>query len=336
MKYFRLLVIGLFFTLYNCSSDDQSTDLITVGVDFEVSGCDEVASGAVVGTITSNLTTPITFSLELGSDSNMFTIDPVTGEITIATSLDVTIVDLEGVYDFTVVTLNADGTVNGTYMVTVTVSTSTINDDVSSGLLGYYPFSGNANDESGNNNHGVVYGAALTTDGANTNDSAYHFSNNNYISIENVQAFDNLNEFTLSAWVHPDFLDVHNNIISKVTPNRDFNLQLTNVGIDAHFAEGSTYYRAWFNDYALSLNTWTHVVSTWDGTNWKIYINGDLVKVSADYNVEPLWNGGYMTIGNLLPNSHEGFNGKIDDVRIYNRVITSCEIDYLSEEYTIN
>lgn len=336
MKYFKLLLIGLFFTFYNCANDDdQDVNIVSVAVDFEVLGCDEAASGAFVGTITSNLTTPITFSLELGSDSNMFTIDPVTGEITIATSLDVSIVDLEGVYELTVVTLNSDGTINDTYIVTVTIS-STINEDLSSGLLGYYPFSGNANDESGNDNHGVVYGADLTTDGANTNDNAYHFSNNSYISIENVAAFDDLSEFTLSAWVNPDFLNVHNNIISKVTPNRDFNLQLTNVGIDAHFAEGSTYYRAWFNDYTISLNTWTHIVSTWDGTNWKIYINGDLVKVSADYNVEPLWNGGYMTIGNLLPNSHEGFNGKIDDVRIYNRVLTSCEIDYLSEEYTLN
>ena len=37
-------------------------------------------------------------------------------------------------------------------------------DDLNSGLAAYYPFNGNSNDESGNGNHGTVFGASLTTD----------------------------------------------------------------------------------------------------------------------------------------------------------------------------
>ena len=43
------------------------------------------------------------------------------------------------------------------------------------GLVAYYPFNGNANDESGNENNGVVDGATLTTDRFENNENAYNF-----------------------------------------------------------------------------------------------------------------------------------------------------------------
>ncbi|WP_160129005.1 LamG-like jellyroll fold domain-containing protein [Kordia antarctica] len=329
----------MFVILYSCNSDED-VGIIPSNIEFDIIGCDELATGMVVGTITSNISTPITFSLELGDDENTFNIDPVTGEVSVSTTLNVSISDLEGTYNYTFSTLDSNGAPLETFLVTINVSTEV--SDISSGLLGYYPFSGNSLDESGNNNDGTVFGATLTSDGSGAENNAYHFSQGNYISIENVDAFDDLATFTLSAWVNPDFLSLHNSIISKVTPNRDFNLQLTNIGVDAQFAylNGAIYYRAWFDDYALDLNVWTHVLSTWDGTNWRIYLNGELVKISPDYvDIEPLWTGGYMTIGNLSPqfaSTSENFYGKIDEVRIYNRVLTSCEVNYLYEQYPIN
>jgi len=339
MKPFRLLLVSLLIIFYSCNSD-EGPSIIPSNLEFEVFGCEEAASGMVVGTIISNVTTPITFSLETGDAANTFTIDAVTGEVMVSTTLNASISDLEGTYSYTFSTSDPNGILLETFFVTITVSTEI--GDISLGLLGHYPFSGNSLDESGNNNDGIVTGATLTTDGLGAENSAYNFSQGNYISIENVDAFDNLATFTLSAWVNPSSLSAHNSIISKVTPNRDFNLQLTNIGVDSHFAylNGAVYYRAWFTDYALDLNVWTHVLSTWDGTNWKIYLNGELVKVSADYTaIEPLWTGGYMTIGNLSPehaNTNENFNGKIDEVRIYNRALTSCEINYLYDQYPIN
>ncbi len=46
---------------------------------------------------------------------------------------------------------------------------------VSNGLVAYYPFNGNANDESINTNHAVVYGATLTDDLFGNPNSAYYF-----------------------------------------------------------------------------------------------------------------------------------------------------------------
>ena len=53
--------------------------------------------------------------------------------------------------------------------------------DLNEGLVAYYPFNGNANDESGNDNHGTVYGAALTYDRFDNTNSAYKFDGINDI-----------------------------------------------------------------------------------------------------------------------------------------------------------
>ena len=71
----------------------------------------------------------------------------------------------------------------------------------SNGLIGYWPFNGNANDESGNGNDGTVNGATLTADRFGNANSAYTFGLGNYIQVPYISALDNLNDFTISLWV---------------------------------------------------------------------------------------------------------------------------------------
>ncbi|CAB1056199.1 Chitin binding protein, partial [Olavius sp. associated proteobacterium Delta 1] len=75
--------------------------------------------------------------------------------------------------------------------------------DLSQGLVAYYPFNGNANDESGNGNHGVVYGAMAAEDRFGTLDSAYEFDGvSSYIEIaDNTALRISGTDFTLSAEV---------------------------------------------------------------------------------------------------------------------------------------
>ena len=69
------------------------------------------------------------------------------------------------------------------------------------GLVGYWPFNGNANDESGNNNNGTVSGATLTTDRFGNANKAYSFDGtNDYISVLDNNSLDLTNQLTLSAW----------------------------------------------------------------------------------------------------------------------------------------
>jgi len=74
-------------------------------------------------------------------------------------------------------------------------------DDINSSLLAYYPFNGNANDESGNNYHGKVMGATLTDDRFGNANSAYYFDGiDNEIYLEDQSGLDVSGDITICAW----------------------------------------------------------------------------------------------------------------------------------------
>ena len=68
------------------------------------------------------------------------------------------------------------------------------------GLVGYWGFDGNANDQSGNSNNGTVNGANLTTDRFGNVDSAYSFDGNSSINT-NYQGISNQNARSISFWL---------------------------------------------------------------------------------------------------------------------------------------
>jgi hypothetical protein len=67
------------------------------------------------------------------------------------------------------------------------------------GLVGWWPFNGNANDESGNGNNGTVNGATLTTDRFGNANEAYIFGGNN-ILVPLTQELVNMPMRTISVW----------------------------------------------------------------------------------------------------------------------------------------
>src|SRR5664279_2298442 len=75
---------------------------------------------------------------------------------------------------------------------------------ITSGLVAWYPFNGNANDASGNGNNGVVYNATLTTDRFGNANSAYDFNgSSSYVDIPQNGILNGLiTNFTLSAWIY--------------------------------------------------------------------------------------------------------------------------------------
>ena len=76
--------------------------------------------------------------------------------------------------------------------------------NLDSGLVAYYPFNGNANDESSNNNHGTEMGAILTSDRFGNDSAAYEFNGtSSYISIPNSPTLQSPStELTQVAWIH--------------------------------------------------------------------------------------------------------------------------------------
>ena len=69
------------------------------------------------------------------------------------------------------------------------------------GLVGWWPFNGNANDESGNGNHGTVNGATLAADRFGNAGKAYSFSPNQYIEVNNLHQ-NNIFQYSISAWFY--------------------------------------------------------------------------------------------------------------------------------------
>ena len=91
------------------------------------------------------------------------------------------------------------------------------------GLVAYYPFNGNANDESGNGYHGTVNGATLTADRNDVQNSSYGFDGlDDYISINSnnnqLDFFGNCC-ITISAWIKLDNNDNQYGILT----NSDYN-----------------------------------------------------------------------------------------------------------------
>jgi hypothetical protein len=74
------------------------------------------------------------------------------------------------------------------------------------GLVGWWPFNGNANDESGNGNNGTVNGATLTTDRFGNANSAYFFngnsSNSPYIIANSPINNNTASSFSFSIWLN--------------------------------------------------------------------------------------------------------------------------------------
>ena len=87
------------------------------------------------------------------------------------------------------------------FVFTSNVFTQVPNYVPTNGLVGYWPFNGNANDQTPNGNNGTVNGATLTTDRFGNANSAYNFDGiNDYIQINNIVGNFGLSDFTISIF----------------------------------------------------------------------------------------------------------------------------------------
>jgi hypothetical protein len=192
------------------------------------------------------------------------------------------------------------------------------------GLVAYYPFNMNANDESGNGNNGTVNGATLTSDRKGNSDKAYSFNGVQLIEL-NSNVLNNLSSGSVSIWFYSNDIlkQSAQTIITKTNLNVMDYFQIAQYGniIRVKINELSYSY-----SYSQSIvtNKWYHLLVNWDGIRIKLYLNGVLDNQISRTQLVP----------NALQVIHigENFNGKIDDIRIYNRALTETEIKQLYNE----
>ncbi len=222
------------------------------------------------------------------------------------------------------------------------------------GLVGWWPFNGNANDESGNGNNGTVNGATLTSDRFGNSNGAYSFNGtSNFISVPDNNTLDLTNQFTLSTWINlPDYS------VGPALQNASGNTDVTRTIL------GKPRTSAWNSGYVLShyptgqsttlaggaanmsccpnigvsgiglppLNTWINITVVYNGSTLSLYLNGALNNstqgvFSLDNSSQPLLIGKeFVLVGD---NWYRWFKGIIDDIAIWNRALTQQEITAL-------
>lgn len=203
----------------------------------------------------------------------------------------------------------------------------------SNSLIAYYPFNGNANDKSGFGNNGTVHGASLTSDRFGNANSAYHFDGyNDYLEIPDF-VMNNLPKGSFSAWIKLDELNRQHGIIDETKTYVanyfqviiDYNNMLR-VNIDVHYGEILRLY----SNTIFDKDTWYHVVVTWDGNYWKIYLNGQLDAQATRDRTVP--NASRPLLIGKVDGNTSFMKGTIDDIRIYNYVLSDSEIYSLYHE----
>jgi hypothetical protein len=212
-----------------------------------------------------------------------------------------------------------------------------VSGSLTQGLVGYWPFCGNANDDSGNGNNGTNNGATLTTDRFGNSNSAYSFNGiNNWIQVANSSILNPV-AITISAWIKPN--DYYNGNASFIV-NKGFDqnqghydLNIATSNQKLRFVLGPNIYSE--SNSVMNLNEWKFITATITGLTMKIYINGVLentVTQSTNFglgsNIEDLYFGKMNSV-----NFPYWFNGIIDDIGIWNRALTQEEITNL---YNVN
>jgi hypothetical protein len=214
------------------------------------------------------------------------------------------------------------------------------------GLVAYYPFNGNANDESGNGNNGTVNGATLTTDRFDNSNKAYSFDGvNDYIVSSST--ISSLNSVTISgfaytsnsmggAFVHigqDDGINCGGIGIGRGTANSDVGMSFWNLYPGLKLISLVSCVNYYNSNISIADNEWIHFVLVKQGNIFYYYLNGIKVAESQIGNVNtPTPKFFFGTTGMPPPIGIYStcFSGKLDDIRIYNRALTQEEITYLA------
>jgi hypothetical protein len=207
-------------------------------------------------------------------------------------------------------------------------------DSLTDGLVAYYPFNGDANDESVHDNDGTVNGATLTADRFGNTDSAYHFNGNgndtHSIELPNT-VIDGLTDITSSVWVQTS--DASQGLLSGANSGSDNQYSI-------HIRNGKVFpiiKQQYFSDGLINDGQWHHLVVARDGNSGLVQLfidanlvgSGTLPTGALSIDVGGLWVGNDQDCVGGCWQPNDDFLGDIDDIRIYNRVLSETEVQEL-------
>jgi hypothetical protein len=205
------------------------------------------------------------------------------------------------------------------------------------GLIAWYLFTGNAKDSSGNAIHGTIFNATLTTDKKGNTNSAYEFNGSSYINLPPDQL--TLNVYTYSIWVNSTTNPTNGNtgVIFSIGNEASTKHQTINVSN----AYGSAAATGWcvggwnlgtiqnsgITSGTLPLeNEWHHIVMVRTIDAVAMYLDNEFVGSSSTGGEVPLYENPRVANIGIRCNYTQGYTGKVDNFRIYNRALSAEEI----------
>lgn len=211
------------------------------------------------------------------------------------------------------------------------------------GLLGWWPLDNSPTDVHTNSLGGALVGApSPTANRCNIPNTAYWFNGSNYITVANNAILSGFNDMSISLWVNAPGGSGIQGLVTKW-------MQSNPTCIPGNPAMADTY-GVWLlssnsTDYAnnnnvmagfttppvIGLNQWVHVVATSHSTlGQKMYVNGVLAATRPAGSLGSICNtAGPLSFGaenSGISSLWRFFTGSLDDIGIWNRVLTDCEI----------
>jgi hypothetical protein len=218
----------------------------------------------------------------------------------------------------------------------------------STGLVACYLFNGNANDQSENKLHASIIKAQLTNDRFGEMNKAYAFNGiDQYIQIPDQASLSisTTGQLSISVWLKPDslnFVKSENNYVhwmgKGMTNQQEWTFRMYNLdsqrpnrmscyafNLSGGLGAGS------YVEEPIAASEWIHLVAIYDyGSNQiTLYKNGRLVDTDSfsGYNIHPKHGLAPLRIGTRDFNSF--FRGAIDDIQVYNRILSNAEVQQL-------
>ncbi|MBK9539418.1 MAG: T9SS type A sorting domain-containing protein [Flavobacteriales bacterium] len=196
------------------------------------------------------------------------------------------------------------------------------------GLLGWWPFNGNANDESGNGNNGTVNGAVLSPDRFGTPNSAFTLNGLDQNVDGNIAGISSMVSSTITAWVNytgnaggqPYDFFFQFGVYGNHTFAYGYNFGGQNIDLYSFCTGGIPAYTA------INLNNAWHFIAIVDSVDVsRLYVDGVLLASGVGGPLTDCYQGSpYFQIGGGSDN--QWVTGGVDDIGFWNRGLTEQEV----------
>lgn len=212
-------------------------------------------------------------------------------------------------------------------------------------VLVYLPFEGSVTDQADIDNDIFIEGGSLTIDRFNNNDKAFYFDQEDFITYSDTDnRIDSLYKgFTFSSWMKIKSLNStgsYSVLLSREDEGVADKFEVEIRKATRGYVNNSLVFTINGKTTAVSSTDiveghWIHLGFTFNGDSLKIFLNGDLLSASTyetslSVTDSDLYIGGKATYSN----NEKGFEGSVDDVRLYNYVIKDSTMKSFYDLYT--